>query len=160
MKKIIYLVMTATLLFTGCVKDGEDGAPGPAGPQGDDGNANVTSQTYTVYPGNWFYNGVYASYTTSNSNITNPNTDLVTAYVKGSTGAWFSIPTANFLYLGDNMGFSYLSNSVTFYYSYSFSPAVVLDFKVIVVPARLINPNIPIDWSNYDDVRKKLKLKD
>ncbi len=48
--KILVLMAAATMLFSGCAKDGDTG---PAGPAGQDGNANVKSLTFTITPGQW-----------------------------------------------------------------------------------------------------------
>ena len=48
--KNLLVLLSISILFSSCAKDGETG---PAGPQGAQGNANVHSFNFTVTPGQW-----------------------------------------------------------------------------------------------------------
>lgn len=154
--------LIALLTFTGCKKEG------PPGPAGEDGNANVQSSTITF--SNWYWNNsAYYDYSDFTwSAITNDiaNTGGVFIYLSNGAGGWVPLPRTVY------PSASYSQSQRYIYYQGGFT-IIVQDsdliqpnnpgtwtIKVLAVASAMRQANPQLDWNDYEQVKKTLKLKD
>jgi len=133
MKKLLLIVACGlTVLVTSCQK-GDTGATGATG------NANVTSSTFSVTPGQWsaITGGFVANQ--SVSSITNAASDLVVIDYT-SNGSYVALPLPNVYVTSDLLTYIYKNGQVYIsYISTSGSvtvtaPTSTMTFKVTVIP--------------------------
>lgn len=173
-KRIVLLVLISSIITTfSCTKEGKQGETGPAGANGingtngTDGNANVKSETFTIYTTDWITgtNLKYVNEITSLITTDIVNTGGVMLYVESASGnSWLALP--NIYLAGSN------SETIRFFHSVgnvqiqivkeSGVPTITsnMRFKLVVFSssARLSNPHI--DYNNYYEVKGAFNLKD
>lgn len=170
MKRINFFLLAGMFLLFSCAKDGEMGPQGPAGPAGQDGqdsqDANVKTEIYKIPTSEWELTGPQA-----NLAVAALNTDIITEEDVDASGiflymdlgyspyelpvqmtrVWFLLPfwgynfSANSEYVAI-FGEEIPSNDTTY-------------FKLIVIEGSL-QKSTSINWSDYNDVRQQLDLKD
>jgi len=93
MNKSNYIIAISAMMISGCAKDG---ATGPQGPAGKNGVANITTSPFTAIPGAWSNpSSGYYDFSVADPDITNANTDFVSAFVQiNSGGDWIAIPVS------------------------------------------------------------------
>lgn len=156
------------------------GCQGPTGPQG---NANVHASTVAVSSSDWIYTSgqdEYGEYhvTFTDNEITQDIVDhgMVLVYISNGSGGWQLMPI-----VGYTQG---TSNGLTYDLEYKYSPVygafsvtvwyyILTDpyfwvpvnpgaqtFKIVAVAglSKASNPNL--NWNNYDDVKRALKIQD
>ena len=158
---VLLTLITSVFLLFSCAKDGKDGLPGPAGANG---NANVKSQTFTIYSWDWTTSG-NMKYVDINSNLITTdivNSGSVLIYMKFA-GFWQALP------------FTYPQGTTSqlfrYYYSNNFVQIQVtqetgvpslpdFEFKLVVISssARLSNPQM--NFTDYYQVKDVFHLKD
>jgi hypothetical protein len=161
-KFYMFAALIALVTFSGCKKEG------PPGPAGEDGNANVQSSAITF--SNWYWNNS-AYYDCSDFTwgaITNDiaNTGGVFIYLSNGAGGWVPLPRTVY------PSTSY-SQSQRYVYSTGAFTVIVQDsdltqpvnpgtwtIKVLAVASSLRQANPQLDWNDYEQVKKTLKLKD
>ena len=164
-KSICFVAFVAIIaLLSGCAKDGATGPQGPQGPTGTNGLngvANITTSTFTANPGTWntITANAYFDFSVSDPDIIDANSDLVAVFIQLTSGGdWVAIPASSLLYVGDAMGFSYNTGTVTVSYQNTNHPTVTLSYKFIVIPPAMKKPNV--DYNNYAAVKSVYNLKD
>jgi hypothetical protein len=169
-KTILMLVVIAGISTTiSCTKEGEkgqdglNGINGIDGTNGTDGNANVQNFNITVNTGDWTYDNLYQRQYYQYSLTANYNS-LVVCYVMSGSGKQImpyyeavnqrNYDFANVLYQSS----PYIEFQYTDYTSTTTPPSSSKNFYIVIIPARLANPDI--DYSNYNEVKRVFNLKD
>ena len=161
MKNSILLLLTLIALMitiNSCIK-------GDTGPAGRDGNANVLSQQFTV---TWtqsppdYYCDIF------DSDITQAIVDYgsVEVFMSNGSGGWIALPCTlpiTSTYSSTYTPVHYL-NGVTIWKTDT-DLAQTADpgsktFKVVCISANLLKAWPKVDWKNYEEVKKILKLAD
>ncbi len=185
-KTIMAIVFAFTIALTGCKKDagpkgdkgdkGDAGVNGTNGTNGTNGNANViASTTFTL--NNWtsnFDDGINFNYSASASwaGITQAIVDkgVVVVYFDDGSGGWVALPYsyAEDTYSSTTINFSFSVGMVAVEYtgfddSGSFGASALnglLAIRIVAISAsnREAYPNV--NWSNYNEVKAVLNLKD
>lgn len=169
--KTIFAVMIIAATFTSCAKDGETG---PAGPAGTNGNANVVASN-TVTLNNWISifddgtNYLFES-TVSWAGITQAIKDngAVMVYMYDGVSNWYALPYSDD---GDtyseNFNYSFTVGQVVIEvngWDATLSPnpsdynGAVVRIVAIAASVRVANPDV--DWTDYNQVKTVLNLKD
>ena len=180
MKKLSFLflsafLVSASLMVTSCSKEGPEGPQGPQGPQGDKGDkgdpgANVTYSNWLniAFEADTVHNGPDIDTTGWFSIIDAPkitaqilNQGAVKVYVNLNTPAdpvIVSIPFLDqilaFIYTG-TIELSAVGNFSTFDAG---GGVMVQQYRYIIIPGGL-PARSAIDWDDYEQVKKYLKLK-
>jgi hypothetical protein len=156
----ICLVGTLTL-FSSCEK-GDPGEPGK------DGNANVKAGIITFSSWTWddSFKYSYSDFTwpTITSSIVDSGALLI--YVQTTSGAWAQLPRT--IYPSESY-----SESQRFNYNVGAFRIIVQDsdlkeplplgtwtIRVITIAASIRKANPHLDWSNYDEVKAALRIRD
>jgi len=165
MKNKFCLPVILTLFITlvhSCKKEG------PPGPAGKDGNANVKTTTITFSSWTWDGNAGYSFADFTWGAITSDivNTGGVFIYVSNGSGGWLPLPRTIF-------PTSSYTQSQRYIYSTGFFRVIVQDsdllppvslgtwtIKILAVAGSLREANPNLDWSNYEAVRARLRLRD
>jgi len=136
--------------FAGCAKDG---ATGPTGTNGTNGVANISSNVYSITPGDWS-NPQTGEYLVSitDASIGDANTDGIEVFISTNGTTWLGLPTNNLLVNGDQMEFAYQNGAIILDYLYSSAPTSTLDLKVVVIPPAEINLHPNTNWNDYSQV--------
>lgn len=189
MKKITFQVLTAalvslTVLFAACSKEGPvgpageqgpaglTGAQGPAGPKGDAGTANVI---YSDWQDVEFDNGIGAIYAPGlSTDMLNSGVIKVYWNMSNSTDPFVvSVPCtvpAGILFDGVQdsdppifIDTYFQQDSIFLVANYDVSSVGGFSqFRYILIPggSQIASKSANIDWKNYAEVRKRLNLKD
>jgi hypothetical protein len=167
MKTMLTSMAVAILIFSSCRKEGPQG---PVGPQGPQGNANVTSETFTVTPGQWQINSTPGQ---------SDHLKFVDFSIAGITQSVIDngavIVYSRFTNDLIPLPFSYQSTTTQAYYTDDIYPGGVeiqiqlgnfntptitanQDFKIVVINGsfRLAHPEI--NWKNPTEVMDLLHL--
>jgi len=161
-----FLITAAIIatIFTSCSK-GDTGATGPTGPAGTNGTngangtngtngvANISSNIYSVTPGDWSSVGTDAyGVNITDASIANANTDGIEVFVSTNGTLWFGLPLNNFLVNGDEMVYEYQNGEIALGYFYSSAPTSTIDLKVVVIPPSIYVQYPNTNWNDYSQV--------
>ncbi|MCB9335801.1 MAG: hypothetical protein H6586_06605 [Flavobacteriales bacterium] len=160
-KSISYLILIISIALFSCTKEGKQGETGPAGVNG---NANVKSETFTIFPSNWQTSGntIYVNRTTSLITTNIANSGAVLLYIQSTNStAWQALP---YTFPGTNQIYRYWHSDgelqIQVYDSQS-TPYITSNrnFKLVTISstAKVANPNI--DYNNYYEVKGAFNLK-
>ena len=169
--KSIFAAMIIVVTFTSCAKDGETG---PAGPAGTNGNANVVASN-TVTLNNWisiFDDGTnYLFESTVNwTGITQAIKDngAVMVYMDDGAGSWYALPYSededtysldfNFSFTVGQVVIEVTGWDATLSPNPSDFNGTVVRIVAIAASAKIANPGV--DWTDYNQVKTVLNLKD
>lgn len=164
MKKLIQfaiLSFISAMFISGCKKQGAPGA---------DGNANVMYATFTAT--SWAWDSPYYYTNISMPELTSENINTAAVMVYFSTGsAWIALPYTQYNSPAQNyiMGFSSSVGNVqvTWFYDTSLSDGVNpntyygtnVQYKIVVIPPKVMQANPDLDIRNYKEVQKRFNLK-
>lgn len=155
--------LVAAAMFTSCSQEGPAGPTGPTGydgltgPTGANGTPNITVGTGTLAAASWAASSspnVYIQ-TFSDGAITDFTSDVVMVYVQGtasSSSDFYALPITGFLNGGDAISYSYNNGLITFYYTYTSSPAVDMVVKVAVIPPSVMKQHPGLNVNDYKAV--------
>lgn len=179
---VIAVMLTSIFVFDGCKKpkdginglngtNGTNGTNGAVGATGATGNANVQTQTLTFNTWSHFGtagqagDGYQSTQTCSIITPTIVSTGAVLAYFSASTTQWVALPyTEPNSTWTSHWTYGYLANQFIFqtqdsdFLTVDPSGSPLYVKVVCVASARMGDPNI--NWSDYNDVKKKLNLPD
>jgi len=154
------LSLTLGLTLTSCKK----GDIGPAGPSGTNGVANIQSSTVTTNNLSWLFDNTDNSYsailTFSAINQSVMDKGTVQVFVGDGTGQeWNALP---FSYTNVQFNYSFKSGQVIISVNLSDGSAPsnpgIMQFKIIVIPPAMVNPNVNV--KNYTNLKSAYNLAD
>lgn len=150
--KLLLAIGIIAATFSACSK-GDTGATGPAGANGANGVANISSNIYSITPGDWSnpQSGEYVVNISDNS-IASANTDGIEVFVSTNGNLWLGLPSTNLLVNGDQMEFAYENGQITLAYLNSSAPTSTLNLKVVVIPPAELNLHPNTNWNDYSQV--------
>lgn len=170
MKKAILksVVVCAIALFTiSCSNDGEQGPPGK---DGIDGNANVVGSTsITTTSSNWtsYYGGsLWIANLTGATSITQSIVDkgmvcVYRKYTSNGTTQWSPLPDTN---TNINVSFDYGVGIINFYAQSTNGASIpnpgAMTFRFVAVSPTNKMANKNVNWRDYEQVKKTLKIND
>lgn len=165
MKRFYFITLfSAIIIFNGCKKEGPEG---PAGKDGVDGNANVQSSTVTFSSWTWDATNYfeYSDFTWSAITADIANTGTVLVYLNTASG-WAPLPrtiypTATY---SESQRYTYTTGAFKIFVQDSdlTAPSPALGswtIKVLAIESRIMQSNLDVDWSNYNEVVEKFNLK-
>ncbi|HXB12113.1 MAG TPA: hypothetical protein VNZ45_09025 [Bacteroidia bacterium] len=155
--RLLSLVAGFAFLFSGC--SGPEGPQGPAGTNGLDGAngvaninivvADITSWTLNASP-------TYYYATLTDGAITDPTAETVQVFFSATSnnGPWQALPANNVFNSGDQITYSWTTNTVTFFYDYTSLTNVPLDvyFNVAVIPPAVMKKHPGFNWKDGNAV--------
>lgn len=172
MKKLSLIGVTlfVAFLMVSCI-----GPQGPVGPQGPEGNANVVSQTVTVYPMDWYWDYTSWRVDIEYGAITTDITDYGAVLVyMDNAGTWRQIPftfyyeaeydDGSYGFCSSSLEVSTYDKGVSIFWTESdfyagFRPEEH-NFKIVVIAASVYNSRADIDYSDYEAVKRAYQLAD
>jgi hypothetical protein len=175
--KIIYLAILLVIVFNACKKpaDGATGPQGNPGPQGNTGNANVTVYKWNTKITNASSVGSVTYATTLRKSYVDSSvwhfyiandtaTDITTNWYPMS-GTFTGGDDYFRCYTGNNSGKAdfYLNRVPNLSKTPSSAISITIrQAKLVVIPPGLfINmKSAPIDWNNFEEVKKRFNLKE
>ena len=165
MKTILTSLTVLVIIFSGCTKEG------PQGPVGPQGNANVSSETFTVTPAQWFLSDTVPGQANHILYVDFAIAAITQSIIDKGAVIVYSRKTNDLIPLP----FSYQSTTTQVYYTDDVYPGgaevqVQLgnfntptissneDFKIVVINGsyRLAHPEI--NWKNKEEVMLALQL--
>ena len=170
---ILFLVIIATII--GCRKEGIQGEPGTAGingtngTNGTNGNANVKSDTFTVYASQWVPTTDHIYFNKNSSLISQSIVDSggVMLYMQPtSSNYWQALPyTIVYSSYLDFFSFGHDTGKIRIQVTNDLGSGVLssvstMKFKVIVFSSSALLSNPHIDFNDYYQVKGAFNLKD
>ena len=158
MKMTHYLSILAIAAVVASCSKGDTGATGPQGPAGANGVANINTQVYNVSTWSYVSTSTWTA-TGVESDITDNNNDAVEVYWNTSlNNGWLSMPATSIFNTGDELGYGFNDNSITFTYFSNGSPNSPsyyysnIYFKVTVIPPAIQVKYPGTNWKNAAEV--------
>ena len=172
MKKILaFLLLVSITAFTACKGDmgdpgldGTNGQNGVDGTDGQDGNANVKNHTIAISASEWVSHSNNLSYVDVQAPFITEeiaSKGMVMVYFYDPAAVWFALPFT----------YSTPANTTQTYYFWfktgvvrihSLNSATPVKYsgnvRIVAVTSEGLARNPDLDWTNYEDVKKRLQL--
>lgn len=169
MKKLLSLLVVASVFFVSCSSDGEPGPPGPPGQDGIDG-VNVVGQAFEINV-DFIESADYSIFADIPTNIEVLDSDIVLVYwlefEDNGNDVWNLIPQT--IYFDDGQ-FQYNYNHTAFDVNIYLQGNIDLNtlgerytqdqvFKIVVLPVDYAENN-NVDVSDYQQLKSQLNIKE
>ena len=162
--RVLSFAALLALVFTGC--SGPEGPQGPAGTPGSNGLNGVANITISVYDiQSWLFNASPAYYYNSATDgaITDPTAETVQVFFSANSanGPWQAVPANNVFNAGDQITYSWTTNTISFFYDFSSLSNVPADvyFNVAVIPPAVMKKHPGFNWKDGNAVLQLPEMK-
>jgi hypothetical protein len=152
--RLLSFVAGFAFLFSGC--SGPEGPAGPAGTPGLNGVTNINIQVADV--SGWVFNAspAYYSATFTDGAISSADNETVQVFFSAisNTGPWQALPANNVFNAGDQLTYSWTTNTVTFFYDWNTLAGVPADvyYNVAVIPPAIMKKHPGTNWKDGNAV--------